>query len=773
MTRVVCPICRTAFEAPISRRDYAINCISCGVAFNAASFLPEDEFRAMSERRPAAGSPSPYDRGTHALGSLIRPAPPTAYSEPLTPDTRTGGLPFMYQDAGAAVGAPAPGQEASPPPAPAPRRPAPRSFLEASATTGRFRPPQATPAPSGEATGAGQAATPAGASQAGSSQDVAAAGERRDELRPRTWQPRPQAPHPPSASQPVFKSWLERPPAPHKTPPPAPAAAIAPLAPLPQAHTPPAPQAAAAPKMAAAAGPPRWRPLLEGTFGPFEIEEEIARGGVGAVFRAREAATGKCVALKILLDGAEADGVDRERFRRECETAKSLGLPGMVQVLAVGEVDQRPFMAMELVEGHSLDELISDKSLSVHDALVLMQTVAETAGALHEAGYVHRDIKPANILLDACGSPKLADFGLVKSLDEVTRLTAAGLVCGTPAYMSPEQARGEGQAIDSRTDVWALGAVLYEVLTGAPPFHADNALRLMLRITKEAPRLPRQLNPKVPREVENIVLKCLEKNAERRYPNGRALAADLKRFLEGKPVEARRTRTVQRLLARTRQRRGVVVGVGVGLLAVALVALLVRFALRPMDALGEDARGWEAVRGERLSEAEGAFRSAIRQDPRHAHAHLGLGLVVGSQSVDVARRRVRDPLRFQEALTFTRLAGELDSRLAAQAASQAARLYMAAGLYAEEVRERERAVALQSDNPDYYQALGLAYWNLGGPLTAEALSPGQRECYRKALAALNTVLTLSPEYPKTREYMKMLQERFLSRPVQNLSLATH
>jgi tetratricopeptide (TPR) repeat protein/predicted Ser/Thr protein kinase len=486
----------------------------------------------------------------------------------------------------------------------------------------------------------------------------------------------------------------------------------------------------------------RRRPLLEGTFGPFEIEGEIARGGVGAVFRAREVATGRPVALKVLLDGEEADEMDRERFRRECETAKSLGLPGMVQILAVGEADGRPYMAMELVEGRSLDKLIPEKSLSVQDGLVLMQSVAETAGALHESGYVHRDIKPANILLDAYGTPKLADFGLVKSLDEVTRLTASGLVCGTPAYMAPEQARGEGKAVDPRSDVWALGAVLYEMLTATPPFQADNALRLMLRITKEDPRPPRQLNPKVPRDVEAMVLKCLQKNPEKRYPNGRALAEDIKRFLEGQPIEARRPQTVRRLWRVARERRGIAVGVAAGLVAVVLAAVVVRSAFAPPDAGVLADRGWEALGAQDLAGAEGSFRAALKQDARLARAQLGLGRALG-----------KDPARFREALRATERARELDAQLTAESHAQAAWIQMNAKRYADEVRERLEAVKCRSDSPDFHFDLGLAYWNLGGPVGSAAISQDQRQCYERARAAFDTVLSLRNDYPKAREYI--------------------
>jgi tetratricopeptide (TPR) repeat protein len=812
MARVVCPICKSGFEARISREDYAINCVSCGIAFNAAAFLPNEEFKAISERRAPAGTPSPYDRGTYVLGSVIRPAEPPAqpvFTEPVTPETRTGGLAFMYEQ----TPPPSPGVSAIPapvaPPAPVPAPPtvagsdaflpvapgalqpprkAARSFLEASGTTTRFRALK----PTGTLPPVTSSALETGPLGAGLPPDP------KDGCARTGVRPRPPMPHQTGVNEALYKSWLLREPMPLEAPasnasavqpaapeavpgqgPAAPVAAeVAPAGPT--SSVPSAPPVASAPKPPAerSARPlgrrtpsTRRRPILEGIFGPYEIEGEIARGGVGAVFRAREVANGRPVALKVLLDGEDADEVDRERFRRECETSKSLGLPGMVQILAVGEVDGRPYMAMELVEGRSLDKLIPEKSLSVQDSLVLMQSVAETSGALHEAGYVHRDIKPANILLDAYGTPKLADFGLVKSLDEVTRLTAAGLVCGTPAYMAPEQARGEGKAVDPRSDVWALGAVLYEMLAATPPFQADNALRLMLRITKEDPRPPRHLNPKIPRDVEAMVLKCLQKNPEKRYPNGRALAEDIKRFLEGQPIEARRAPTVHRLWEVAHERRGVAVGIVAGLAAVVVAAVLVRTAFAPPDANALTEKGCEALRTQNSAEAETLFRAALRQDPRLARAQLGLGRALGETSIDPLARKITDPARFQEALAATRKARELDSDLAPEAHTQTGWLYMNAKMFDAEVHERLEAVRLKSDSPDYHFHLGLAYWNLGGPLGSEALTSGQRQCYDKALQAFDTVLNLRTEYPKAREYMKILKERFLARPSQAAALS--
>jgi len=510
------------------------------------------------------------------------------------------------------------------------------------------------------------------------------------------------------------------------------------------------------------------RPLLEGSFGPYDIEGEIARGGVGAVFKARERDTGRPVALKVLLDGEEAGEAERERFRHECETAKALSLPGMVQVYAVGELDQRPYMAMELVRGRSLDKVIPEKSLCVNDCLVLMKSVAETIGALHEAGYVHRDLKPGNILIDEFGSPKVADFGLVKSLDEVTRLTASGLVCGTPAYMAPEQARGDGKAVDPRSDVWALGAVLYEMLTSRPPFRAENALRLMLKITKSDPTLPRALNLKVPQHVENIVMRCLEKSAERRYPNARALSFDIARFLNGEPLEPASQPKVQLIIAAASRNRRQLIVAGCAMAMIVLIAVVARSFFTPKAAGPLIAKGYATLQNvtqtDRWQQAESYFRDAARAEPKNGKAQLGLGLCVGWQSVDQQKHVVADKNRFNEALTDTLHAAELDPQLEADAYFQASKIYMWAKLHADEARELELALKRAPGVLKFRDALAMAYWNVG----SQAKAPSEQQMYyAKALSEFQRVHAADPTYPKVADYIKRLQEEYL---VQSIAL---
>lgn len=200
-----------------------------------------------------------------------------------------------------------------------------------------------------------------------------------------------------------------------------------------------------------------------------------------------------------------------------------------------------------------------------------------------------------------------------------------------------------------------------------------------------------------------------------------------------------------------------------------LAVAALRIVLAPPNADAETSRGWTAIERQDLDGAEEAFRTALKVDRHHARAHLGLGRVLASRALDSAARKIKDPGNYREALNLTKQAAQLDPRLEAESAAQAGWLHMNAGLFAEEVRERERAVELDSANPDYYQALALAYWNLGGP-TRGGASPGQVELYRKAARAFNTVLSLRQDYPKTREYLQVLQEQFLSRTSHTASL---
>lgn len=278
--------------------------------------------------------------------------------------------------------------------------------------------------------------------------------------------------------------------------------------------------------------------------GEYEILEEIARGGMGVVFKARQQKLHRIVALKMILAGRLADTADVERFQREARAAGRLKHPNIVPVHEIGEHEGRHYFTMDFVEGRSLAEEIREESLAPRSAAAILQTVAKAVHFAHEQGTVHRDLKPANILLTPDNEPHITDFGLAKmlaSVDEESRaeLTASGQILGTPSYMSPEQASGKQELVGPASDIYSLGAVLYACLTGRAPFVADSPVDTLLQVMKKEPVSPRELNPSVPRDLETICLKCLEKEPHKRYGTAQKLAEDLRRFLEDRPILAR------------------------------------------------------------------------------------------------------------------------------------------------------------------------------------------------------------------------------------------
>jgi tetratricopeptide (TPR) repeat protein len=273
------------------------------------------------------------------------------------------------------------------------------------------------------------------------------------------------------------------------------------------------------------------------TVGRHEVLAEIARGGMGIVYRVRDPRLDRIVALKVMRAGEHADAEDIERFRREAEAAAQLTHPGIVQIYEVGEHEGVPYFSMELIEGASLADRLAEAPLVAREAARLVEHLALAVQSAHERGIIHRDLKPANVLL-AEGQPKVTDFGLARKLD-APGLTQSGMIMGTPSYLAPEQARGRPREVGPAADVYGLGAILYECLTGRPPFHAATSVQTILEVLDQEPVPPRQLQSSVPRDLETICLKCLEKRAERRYTAAGLLAADLRRFLEGKPIQAR------------------------------------------------------------------------------------------------------------------------------------------------------------------------------------------------------------------------------------------
>lgn len=274
-------------------------------------------------------------------------------------------------------------------------------------------------------------------------------------------------------------------------------------------------------------------------FGEYELLAEIARGGMGVVYKARQTRLNRTVAVKMILAGELANHEDVHRFLAEAEAAAGLDHPGIVPVYESGEIGGQQFFSMGFVDGQSLAALLAAGPLPPRRAAELLALVADAVEYAHQQGVIHRDLKPGNILLDKDGRPRVTDFGLAKRVAGDSGLTHTGQALGTPSYMPPEQASGKLDAVGPVSDVYALGAVLYATLTGRPPFQSANPLDTLLQVLEEEPVAPRQLNPEVPRDLETVALKCLEKEAHKRYAHASELADELRRFLRGEPIHAR------------------------------------------------------------------------------------------------------------------------------------------------------------------------------------------------------------------------------------------
>lgn len=296
--------------------------------------------------------------------------------------------------------------------------------------------------------------------------------------------------------------------------------------------------------------------LPGGDFGKYELLEEIGRGGMGVVFRARQRDLNRVVALKMILSNHLAAGDDVKRFYREARAAGSLRHPQIVGIHEVGQINGQHYFAMDFIDGTSLAGSMRAGPLEPERAARCLVGVARAVQFLHDHGIVHRDLKPSNILLDMAGTAYVTDFGLAKVFADQDERTQTGVILGTPGYMSPEQAAGRISDVSPRSDVYSLGAILYEMLTGRPPFREDNQLNTILQVLEGEPTLPRQLNAGIPPELERICLKCLEKAPDRRYVSATALADDLDRYLRREPIEARPAGLANRLRRWIRRESG-------------------------------------------------------------------------------------------------------------------------------------------------------------------------------------------------------------------------
>ena len=275
-------------------------------------------------------------------------------------------------------------------------------------------------------------------------------------------------------------------------------------------------------------------------FGDYELLEEIARGGMGVVYKARQVSLNRIVAVKMILAGQLASEADVRRFRIEAEAAAQLQHPNIVAIHEVGEHQGQQYFSMDFIAGRSLAAQLGKEPLAIGEAVRWMKTIAEAVHFAHQRGIVHRDIKPANVLLDEFAQPRITDFGLAKRLERGEQITASGAILGTPDYMSPEQAAGRHEIIGPSGDVFSLGAMLYQMITGRVPFRGSNLAETLSRIIQNEPVPPSRLNPRVPADLETICLKCLEKRPDRRYSTADALAKDLGCFLNHEAISARR-----------------------------------------------------------------------------------------------------------------------------------------------------------------------------------------------------------------------------------------
>jgi formylglycine-generating enzyme required for sulfatase activity len=378
----------------------------------------------------------------------------------------------------------------------------------------------------------------------------------------------------------------------------------------------------------------------------YEILRELGRGGMGVVYQVWQADPHRMAALKVLLAGPHADPEHRARFKAEAEAVARLQHPHIVAVFAVGEHAGRPYMLLEYVEGGSLAQKLGGMLLPAHQAAALIETLAHAVHYAHQKGVIHRDLKPANVLLTAEGQPKVSDFGLAKLLVGGRDRTQSGAVLGTPSYMAPEQARGHSKEVGPATDVYALGAILYELLTGRPPFRAATALDTLLQVMHDDPVAVRHLQPKVPRDLETICLKCLQKEPRKRYASAALLAEDLRRFRAGEPIRARPVGRLERAVKWVK--RNPVVTASTLAVVLALTGGTTVSYLKYLDA--EQQKGIAQEEAKKARKARDFLASMFRLAP----ADLGAGEGSARRVLEEAEQRIpeefADQAEFREAL---------------------------------------------------------------------------------------------------------------------------
>jgi predicted Ser/Thr protein kinase len=392
---------------------------------------------------------------------------------------------------------------------------------------------------------------------------------------------------------------------------------------------------------------------LPPTAGRYVVLGELGRGGMGVVYRAFDVSLRRPVAIKMILDAAQAGKNRVARFMREASATARLRHQHIVAVHEVGEHQGRPFIVMDLVDGESLEALLErEEGLPPKRTAELVEQVALALEHAHQAGVVHRDVKPQNVMIDRAGKAHLMDFGLARDTTERDQLTQSGQLLGTPSYMAPEQATGQTARQGPLSDVYALGAVLYRVLVGRPPFEADSMLQLAQQVVSVEPEPPRSVNPGVHPDLETIALRCLEKDPAQRYASAADLAADLRHFLDGEPIVARAATGWERARRVVRRHRAAALGGVVALLA-ATGSVVGAVTWRAMERRAEVEQAWQAATG-----ARGAFAQRLEQTPlpyaaAHAAAleafrHLDRALNLDPRHADARRTKYEVAMRMGE-----------------------------------------------------------------------------------------------------------------------------
>ncbi len=340
-------------------------------------------------------------------------------------------------------------------------------------------------------------------------------------------------------------------------------------------------------------------------FGDYELLEEIARGGMGVVWKALQTNLNRVVALKMILVGQLATETDVRRFHAEAKAAAALDHPGIVPIFEVGEHEGQHYFTMGYVEGDSLADQVKESPVSPGLAAQLVTQISDAVSYAHEKGVVHRDLKPANILIDGQGRPRVTDFGLAKRVEVDSGLTMAGQMLGTPSYMPPEQAAGRQEQVGPRSDVYSLGATLYNLLTGRPPFQSADPVNTLKQVLETDPVPPAKLNSDIPRDLETICLKCLRKDPAQRYASAQALAEDLQRFAQGQPILARPIGPTERFVKWVRRRPGL--SAAIGLATAASLTLLVFWVIMTVRLRASRLEAQQQLVNARIQEAR-AFR---------------------------------------------------------------------------------------------------------------------------------------------------------------------